>query len=68
MSYKFLRYYIYGYRTNVVRILISSDVCPEYVVCLSSDIIFRFLCIHARARVTLGLCVSRLYPGLSHHV
>ena len=68
MSYKFIRYYIYDYRNNVVRIRISSDVCQLYVVCLSSNIVFRCLCIHARARVTLGLSMSRLCPSLSCHM
>ena len=42
MSYKFVRYYIYGYRTNVVRIRISSDVCPLYVVCLSYSVVYAY--------------------------
>ena len=64
MSYKFVRYYIYGYRTNVVRIRISSHVCPLYVVCILHSIV----CAYTRERVTLGLSVSRLCPGLSRHV
>ena len=65
MSYKFVRYYIYVYRTNVCA-------NPDIVRCLSVvrrlSVVFCCLCIYAHARVTLGLSVSRLCPGLSCHV
>ena len=65
MSYKFVRYYIYGYRTNVCA---NPDIVQRLSVVRRLSVVFLCLCIHACARVALGLSVSRLCPGLSLHV
>ena len=65
MSYKFVRCYIYGYRTNVCG---NPDIVQRLSVVCRLSAVFRCLCIHARARITLGLSVSILCPGLYRHV
>ena len=65
MSYKFVRYYIYGYRTNVC---VNLDIVQRMSVVRRLSVVFRCLCIHARVRIALGLSMSRLCPGLSRHM
>ena len=65
MSYKFIRYYIYGYRTNVCE---NPDIVGRLSVVCRMSVVFCCLCIHVRARVALGLSVSRLCPDLYRHV
>ena len=65
MSYKFVRYYIYVYRTNVCA---NPDIVRRLYVVRLLFVLFRCLCLHAREQLALGLTVSRLCPGLSRHV
>ena len=65
MSYKFVHYYIYGYRTTVC---VNPDIVQRLSVVHHLSVVFRCLCIHARAHVTLCMSVSRLCLGLSCHI
>ena len=64
-SYKFVRYYIYDYRTNICA---NLDIVRRLSVIRRLSVLFHCLCIDAHAHVTLGLGLSRLCPGLSRHV
>ena len=65
MSYKFIRYYIYGYRTNVCA---NPNIVWRLSVVSRMSVVFCCLCIHTRARVTLCLSVSIMCHGLFRHM